>query len=100
VDWAAEIYRAHVPSPRNFPDCGGTGVTTYAENIGVMAATKVYSTVLFVTIGRPGQQKPRRSGQEAHHERAIGYFCGRKFLAGQNLQRMTHASILAFICSR
>ena len=23
---------------------GGTGVTTYAENIGVMAATKVYST--------------------------------------------------------
>jgi hypothetical protein len=26
---------------------GGTGVTTYAENIGVMAATKVYSTVLF-----------------------------------------------------
>jgi len=27
---------------------GGTGVTTYAENIGVMAATRVYSTVLFV----------------------------------------------------
>ena len=27
---------------------GGTGVTTYAENIGVMAATKVYSTLLFV----------------------------------------------------
>src|SRR3712207_5550285 len=27
---------------------GGTGVTTYAENIGVMAATKVYSTALFV----------------------------------------------------
>jgi len=27
---------------------GGTGVTTYDENIGVMAATKVYSTVLFV----------------------------------------------------
>jgi putative pyrimidine permease RutG len=26
---------------------GGTGVTTYAENIGVMAATKVYSTILF-----------------------------------------------------
>src|SRR5262249_56907576 len=24
---------------------GGTGVTTYAENIGVMAATKVYSTL-------------------------------------------------------
>jgi putative pyrimidine permease RutG len=27
---------------------GGPGVTTYAENIGVMAATKVYSTLLFV----------------------------------------------------
>jgi putative pyrimidine permease RutG len=27
---------------------GGTGVTTYAENIGVMATTKVYSTLLFV----------------------------------------------------
>lgn len=27
---------------------GGTGVTTYAENIGVMAATKVYSTAIFV----------------------------------------------------
>ncbi|GAB4396302.1 MAG: solute carrier family 23 protein [Rhodoferax sp.] len=27
---------------------GGTGVTTYAENIGVMAATKVYSTALFL----------------------------------------------------
>jgi xanthine/uracil permease len=27
---------------------GGTGVTTYAENIGVMAATKVYSSLLFV----------------------------------------------------
>jgi uracil-xanthine permease len=27
---------------------GGTGVTTYAENIGVMAATKIYSTALFV----------------------------------------------------
>ncbi|HJV84440.1 MAG TPA: solute carrier family 23 protein [Noviherbaspirillum sp.] len=27
---------------------GGTGVTTYAENIGVMAATKIYSTLVFV----------------------------------------------------
>lgn len=26
---------------------GGTGVTTYAENIGVMAVTKIYSTLLF-----------------------------------------------------
>jgi len=27
---------------------GGTGVTTYAENIGVMAMTRVYSTIIFV----------------------------------------------------
>jgi uracil-xanthine permease len=27
---------------------GGTGVTAYAENIGVMAATKIYSTAMFV----------------------------------------------------
>ncbi len=27
---------------------GGTGVTTYAENIGVMAMTKVYSSLIFV----------------------------------------------------
>ena len=27
---------------------GGTGVTTYAENIGVMAATRIYSTLVFV----------------------------------------------------
>jgi len=27
---------------------GGTGVTTYAENIGVMAVTKVFSTAIFV----------------------------------------------------
>ena len=27
---------------------GGTGVTTYAENIGVMAATKIYSTAVFL----------------------------------------------------
>jgi hypothetical protein len=30
---------------------GGTGVTTYAENIGVMAVTKVYSTAIFVIAG-------------------------------------------------
>jgi putative pyrimidine permease RutG len=27
---------------------GGTGVTTYAENIGVMAVTRVYSTAIFI----------------------------------------------------
>jgi putative pyrimidine permease RutG len=27
---------------------GGTGVTTYAENIGVMAVTKIYSTLIFL----------------------------------------------------
>lgn len=30
---------------------GGTGMTTYAENIGVMAVTKIYSTTVFVVAG-------------------------------------------------
>jgi len=30
---------------------GGTGVTTYAENIGVLAMTRVYSSVVFVIAG-------------------------------------------------
>lgn len=30
---------------------GGTGVTTYGENIGVMAANRIYSTLLFVIAG-------------------------------------------------
>lgn len=30
---------------------GGTGVTTYAENIGVMAVTRIYSTLVFVVAG-------------------------------------------------
>ncbi|HLO94598.1 MAG TPA: solute carrier family 23 protein, partial [Burkholderiaceae bacterium] len=30
---------------------GGTGVTTYAENIGVMAANRIYSTAVFVVAG-------------------------------------------------
>lgn len=30
---------------------GGTGVTTYAENMGVMAATKIFSTLTFVVAG-------------------------------------------------
>ena len=30
---------------------GGTGVTTYAENIGVMAVTKIYSSIVFVITG-------------------------------------------------
>jgi uracil-xanthine permease len=30
---------------------GGTGVTTYAENIGVMAATKIYSPAIFFVAG-------------------------------------------------
>jgi len=30
---------------------GGAGVTTYAENIGVMAATRIYSTAVFVVAG-------------------------------------------------
>src|SRR5205085_11194679 len=27
---------------------GGTGLTTYAENIGTMAVTRIYSTVVFI----------------------------------------------------
>jgi putative pyrimidine permease RutG len=30
---------------------GGTGVTTYTENIGVMAVTRVYSTLVFLIAG-------------------------------------------------
>ncbi len=30
---------------------GGTGVTTYAENMGVMAVTRVYATIVFVVAG-------------------------------------------------
>ncbi len=30
---------------------GGTGMTTYGENIGVMAVTRVYSTLVFVVAG-------------------------------------------------
>jgi len=30
---------------------GGTGLTTYAENIGVMAATRIYSSIVFVVAG-------------------------------------------------
>ena len=30
---------------------GGTGVTTYAENIGVMAVTRIYSTLVFAMAG-------------------------------------------------
>jgi uracil-xanthine permease len=30
---------------------GGVGTTTYAENIGVMAATRIYSTAMFVVAG-------------------------------------------------
>jgi uracil-xanthine permease len=30
---------------------GGTGVTTYAENIGVMTVTRIYSTLVFVIAG-------------------------------------------------
>ncbi len=30
---------------------GGTGMTTYGENIGVMAVTRVYSTIIFVLAG-------------------------------------------------
>ena len=31
--------------------CGGTGVTTYAENMGVMAVTRNFSTFVFIVAG-------------------------------------------------
>jgi uracil-xanthine permease len=31
--------------------CGGPGVTTYAENMGVMAVTRIYSTLIFLVAG-------------------------------------------------
>ena len=66
---------------------GGTGVTTYAENIGVMAVTKIYSTLVFVvaavtaivlgfspkfgalimTIPGPVLSRPRDRRVRAHH---------------------------------
>ena len=30
---------------------GGTGVTNYAENMGVMPVTRVFSTLVFVVAG-------------------------------------------------
>jgi uracil-xanthine permease len=43
---------------------GGTGVTTYAENIGVMAVTRIYSTLIFVVAGvdHPGPGAGRAVG--------------------------------------
>lgn len=32
---------------------GGTGVTTYAENVGVMAARRIYSTAGVLVAGSP-----------------------------------------------
>ena len=43
--------RLHRRRPRHHGQrraAGGTGVTTYAENIGVMAATRIYSTAVFL----------------------------------------------------
>ena len=42
----AHSWRRHRDHDRGMG--GGTGVTTYAENIGVMAVTKIYSTLVFV----------------------------------------------------
>jgi putative pyrimidine permease RutG len=45
--WAAPSSATASP-PWSRARSGGTGVTTYAENIGVMAATKIYSTAVFL----------------------------------------------------
>ena len=47
---------------------GGSGTTTYAENIGVMAATRVYSTVAYVVAAviALGLSMLRSSGRSYH----------------------------------
>src|SRR5437868_15125138 len=47
---------------------GGTGVTTYAENIGVMAMTRIYSTFVFIiaAVFRP------RASRRRSEERRVG----------------------------
>jgi len=57
---------------------GGTGVTTYAENIGVMAATKIYSTAIFVVaalLAVRGAFTPRAQLSWAHSFRRGLEFC-------------------------
>ena len=45
--WAARS--APTVSPRRSPAFGGSPTTTYAENIGVMGATRVYSTAAYTS---------------------------------------------------
>ena len=40
-----------VLQPRFSGGVGAPGMTTYGENIGVMAVTRVYSTIVFVIAG-------------------------------------------------
>jgi hypothetical protein len=56
---------------------GGTGVTTYAENIGVMAATKVYSTVLLVIAFWNSAKSLRMT---ASHDLSPTTFCCPRYL--------------------
>ncbi len=68
---------------------GGDGVTTYAENIGVMAVTKVYSTGvccrradchftrLFTEVWRVDPYDPR-AGYRRRVDRGLWLDCGRR----------------------
>ena len=52
---------------------GGTGVTTYAENIGVMAVTRIYSTAVFVVAALIAILlgfSPKFGALHRHHSRA------------------------------
>ena len=50
VRWAAATWVTAWP-PCSPALGGGSGTTTYAENIGVMAATRVYSTAAYIVAG-------------------------------------------------
>ena len=64
---------------------GGSGVTTYAENIGVMAVTKVYSTLVFVAaaliamlLGFSPNPHHSRAGDRRRLDRGIWLNCRRR----------------------
>ena len=47
---------------------GGSGTTTYAENIGVMGYTRIYSTLAYLIAGRGGDRaRPAAEVRRAHH---------------------------------
>ena len=52
---------------------GGTGMTTYAENMGVMAVTRIYSTLVFIVaaaIAHPARLVAEIRRLHRHHSRS------------------------------